>query len=195
MPPFGVRRLNGNDANSRVWTSTFRPNTAMGEQAERYPAAVKIQAILRGFIVRIRELNSVLLYTVKNAAWRLSGFQVLHSRTDFVPDLQFNRQSSRWLHNNRFNPNGRNRRSQLWNSIIYTDMGLNTTEPLSFNQFIQARIRDRWNDRRVILQDWFWHRKRVGIKMLDFDTPDAPQPSTNPARRSLRPHVPLRERS
>ena len=195
MPPFGVRRLNGNDVNSRVWTSTFRPNTAMGELAERYPAATRIQAALRGFIVRLRELNSVLIWnrpgglnsvakTRQNGAWG--------DDSDFVPNLEYNRQSSRWLHNNRFNPNN------LWNSIIYTNMGVNTTEPLAFNKFIQARIRDRWEDRRLALEEWLWHRKRVGIKLLDFDTHIAPlvdeSSSTNPARRSLRPHVPLRER-
>lgn len=176
MPPFGVPRLNGNDVNSsRVWVSTFRPNPAFGEQAERYPAAIKIQAILRGFIVRIRELNSVLLHTVKNATWRLvsHNYQSWGDNSDFVPNLQFNNKSPRYLHNTRFNP---------------------PENSLAFNKFIQALVRERWDDRRVILQDWFGHRKRVGIKLLDFDTPDAPQPSTNPACKRLRLHVPLRER-
>ena len=195
MPPFGVRRLNGNDVNSRVWTSTFRPNTAMGELAERYPAAIKIQAVLRGFIVRLRELNSMLIYNrpgvrVTQINGKSAWYDAQGYPDDFVPNLEYNGQSSRWLHTSQFNPN------QLWNRIIYTTMGVHPTEPLAFNKFIQGRIRDRWENRRSSLEDWLWHRKRIGIKLLDFDRgtlPVSEAASTNPARRR-RTHVPLRER-
>jgi len=151
---------------------------------------VKIQALVRGFMVRLKELQGMLVHgmTASNGKYIdvPRGRYLGESQgRDFgaSPDegrsadayghsgnpriiMQFDGDSARWRH-------ARNAAA---------------AEPRSIIRAALYRIFNKWTQRKTILQGWYYDRKRVGVKRIDFDREMASLPDRKraPSSRSKR---------
>ena len=154
--------------------------------------ATRLQAVARGFLVRVREMNSMLVEKFRDAEWWVSvnqiGSQFVTQGLDRYPRLRYDNQSPRWKHMLKFNPIGvmdRGFFKGLSNKLLYPQLrkegdrwvadflspGPNTREVKGIHHYragTRESTKSRWHERRVTMMDWIESRNRVGPKFLDF---------------------------
>ena len=146
--------------------------------------ATLLQAAVRGFLVRVREMNSMLVQLPRDAQWFWGG------GGEKYPHLQYDNKSARWKHMLQFNPLGTidyGFFKGLSHRFLYPQLRAEGGRYVAdegkygpsqevrdvkgiwhYNKGTQAITLSRWRERKATMTDWRASRNRLGVKFLDF---------------------------
>ena len=146
--------------------------------------ATLLQAAARGFLVRVREMNSMLVQKASDAQWFFGN------NGDKYPNLQYDHKSERWKHMLQFNPIGTIKYGffkGLSHRFLYPQLrpegdrwvaDFHAYGPakevrgvrgiVNYRNHTKGMTMSRWRERRATMTDWLESRNRLGVKFLDF---------------------------